>query len=254
MGLDLSHQLLHLPQPFRRVFRRERGLRELLHDDPRAGWLPRADPFDGGGDRAGRQRRQLGEPVEALAGRLDASSRSTRPTGRPDRPQTQTVPSETLPRRVVEPVDGLGQPLQLVPRPPGEAVSTVTPSAIARIARSRAARAVGALRPVPRQSRGRGSGSVKSAGARLTSFGSEGPRPLDQVIQERPVGRVFRGQLDAVDGALAALELERLPPVVDGLPVRLADRPRPGWSASRRSPGRGSGSGRPPRGRAPRGP
>src|SRR4051794_40632532 len=65
-------------------------------------------------------------------------------------------------------------------------------------------------------------------GPRPPRLGSEVFRPPDQVIQQRLVGRVVGRQLDPVDRPLAALELEALPPVVDGPPVGLADLLGPG--------------------------
>ena len=69
--------------------------------------------------------------------------------GRPDRHQAQTVPSETLPRRVVEPVDGLGQPFQLLMTGTrGRLLDRDAVGDCSHRAEPRG-RTVGALRPVP---------------------------------------------------------------------------------------------------------
>ena len=86
MGLDLSHQLLHLPQPFRRVFRRGRCLGNFCMTTPCAGWLPRGDSLNRRRDRAWRQRRQLGEPVKVTLGR-SMLRQCQQALGRPDGPR-----------------------------------------------------------------------------------------------------------------------------------------------------------------------
>ena len=52
---------------------------------------------------------------------------------------------------------------------------------------------------------------------------SEALRTLAQIIQDRLVGRVKRGQFEPVDGPFAAFAFEGLPPIVDGLQIGLAD-------------------------------
>ena len=112
IGLDLSHQLFHLPQSFRRVVSRDRCLRKHLHDDPGPDGCHLPIPSMVAEIGPGASDVISVEPTGGLRGGrcfvILSPGRRADPTGT----RAQTVPSSDMSRRVREPVDRLGEPLE----------------------------------------------------------------------------------------------------------------------------------------------